>query len=62
MMMGSIDNTDLFQFEVSLALSLIITTHPPGKVEMQLQIGQIRQVYRKVSKQVSMQVSKLVCK
>ena len=31
------------QFELSLALSLIITTptHPPGKVEMQLEIDHI---------------------
>ena len=29
------------QVELSLALSLIITTHPPGKVEMQLEIDHI---------------------
>ena len=29
------------QLELRLALSLIITTHPPRKVEMQLEIGHI---------------------
>ena len=33
--------TSSVQFELRLALSLIITTHPPGKVEVQLESGHI---------------------